>query len=126
MDKQNIENLYAACAEAAHEMNRIYCCHTGDVSQLPWHDAPAWQRESAINGVRGVIVDGNDPEASHANWLAEKIATGWVWGPVKDAVAKTHPCLLPYAELPAAQAVKDTLFVTTVRQMFAALHGVPF
>jgi len=106
--------LILNAAAAAHEANRFYCRALGDDSQLPWREAPQWQRESAINGVKGVI-SGNTPEQSHESWLAEKRAAGWKFGPVKDTVKLEHPCFVPYAELPPAQKVKDELFVTVVR-----------
>ena len=35
---------------------------------------------------------------------------GWVYGPTKDAATKTHPCCVPYTELPPIQKVKDAYF----------------
>lgn len=107
-------------ARAAHETNRAYCLAIGDTSQPSWEDAPDWQRASAINGVAGVIA-GNGPEQSHESWLAEKTATGWRYGPVKDPAKKEHPCFVPYAELPPEQKAKDTLYVAVVRAVLAAL-----
>jgi len=101
-------------AKTAHEVNRAYCAGLGDDSQAPWEQAPDWQRTSAINGVRGVIA-GNSPEQSHEGWLAEKLATGWKYGPAKDPEKKEHPCFVPYSELPPAQRYKDTIYVTVVR-----------
>jgi hypothetical protein len=112
--------IVSRCAEAAHEMNRILCESQGDMSQPRWADAPEWQRTSAINGVRGAIA-GNTPEQSHASWMAEKVATGWVYGPRKDAAAKQHPCMVAYAELPPSQRAKDALYIATVAAMRAAL-----
>ena len=60
---------------------------------------------------------------SHESWLAEKRATGWKYGPVKDPEKKEHPCCVPYAELPAAQQAKDRLFTGTVRIVAASLGG---
>lgn len=110
------EHILAA-AEAAHEANRAYCQSLGDNSQLPWDSAPEWQRTSAINGVK-FAIDKNFPtgEAMHQNWMEEKIATGWVYGEVKDPDKKTHPCLLPYDQLPEAQRIKDDLFRNTIRK----------
>jgi hypothetical protein len=54
----------------------------------------------------------------HENWTKDKVADGWVYGEVKDAAAKTHPCLVPYDQLPANQRFKDSLFLLTV-QFFA-------
>lgn len=116
MSEQKID----ACARAAHEVNRAYCVAIGDTSQVVWEDAPDWQKTSARNGVAGVLK-GNSPEQSHESWLAEKKATGWKHGPVKDPEKKEHPCFVPYAELPPEQRAKDLLFVTTVRTVAQAL-----
>lgn len=39
-------------ARVCHEANRGYCISMGDKSQLPWDEAPAWQRGSAVQGVK--------------------------------------------------------------------------
>lgn len=112
-----------ALAHIAHEANRAYCRLLGDDSQPAWDDAPDWQRESAIKGIEGAMR-GNTPEQSHESWTAEKVATGWTFGPVKDAEAKTHPCLVPYAELPPEQRVKDALYIAVVRAAASAFSPV--
>lgn len=117
MNAEQIEK----CAEAGHEMNRIYCEANGDATQPAWKDAPEWQRTSAINGVIGVL-SGNTPEQSHESWLVEKMATGWKYGPIKDPEKKEHPCFVPYAELPPVQRRKDALYVAAVAAMASALE----
>lgn len=114
------EEKVRACARAAHEANRAYCAALGDHSQAPWEIAPAWQTLSAIKGVEGVL-SGNGPRESHESWLEEKRATGWKYGTEKDPTLKTHPCFVPYDELPPAQKMKDGVFVSTVRAMSVAL-----
>lgn len=114
------ERVIEACARAAYEVNRAYCLALGDDSQPPWESAAEWQTTSVRNGVVGALA-GNTPEESHQAWLAEKGATGWKYGPVKDVEKREHPCFLPYVELPAAQRTKDTLFVGTVRAVAASL-----
>jgi hypothetical protein len=42
--------------------------------------------------------------------MADKVAAGWHYGEVKDAEAKTHPCMVAYEELPFEQRVKDHVF----------------
>lgn len=107
-------------AKVCHEYNRAFCAFIGDNSQKPWEEAPGWQRDSAISGVKFHIAnpDAGD-SASHDNWCKDKIADGWVYGPVKDEVAKTHHCLVSFEELPLAQQMKDRLFRTTVHNLWS-------
>jgi len=116
----NRDLMIETCARAAHEVNRAYCLALGDTSQPPWESAPEWQQISARNGVE-VALRGATPELSHESWLAEKVSTGWVYGPVKDPEKKTHPCMVPYDQLPTEQRVKDILYLATVRMMADAL-----
>lgn len=110
-----------SAARLAHEANRDYCRALGDDSQLSWEESPVWQRMSCRAGV-GMIFDNPEtsPAQSHAGWLAMKVAEGWVYGETKDPVAKTHPCCVPYEQLPASQRVKDSLFGAVVRAVLAA------
>ena len=105
-------------ARICHEVNRAYCRGLGDESQPPWDEAPAWQKDSAILGVIA-ILDGSasTPEEQHQSWYDTKAADGWVHGKIKDAEAKTHPCMVPYAELPPSQQAKDALFRAVVEGM---------
>ena len=98
-------------ARVAHEVNRAYCQALGDSSQPAWEDAPQWQKESAILGVK-LHTENPDasPAASHESWLAQKVADGWVYGSVKDPETKQHPCIVPFDQLPVAQQAKDYLF----------------
>lgn len=106
-----ITMTHAEIARIAHEVNRAYCQALGDDSQPAWEDAPEWQRSSAINGVQ-FHIDNPDagPDHSHNEWLREKAATGWKYGPVKDADKREHPCFVPYEQLPVEQKAKDYLF----------------
>lgn len=107
----NIEQVAQIC----HETNRAYCESIGDATQKPWAEAKDWQRESAIKGVQFKLDFPNaSPSAQHDAWSADKEAAGWVFGPVKDEGAKTHPCLVPYDQLPVEQRLKDYLFVAIV------------
>ena len=102
-----INDIAAIC----HAVNKAFCEAYGDFSQPHWDDAPDWQRESARQGVQ-FVLDNQDagPSAQHDNWMAVKLADGWKWGPVKDVEAKTHPCLVPFDQLPKEQQAKDYLF----------------
>lgn len=109
-------------AEACHEVNRAYCKSLGDQSQPNWYWAPEWQKESIRKGVRFHIANPTaSPSQSHDEWLADKGAQGWVYGPVKDPAKKEHPCMLAYSDLPVQQRMKDTLFIATVLGMAAQI-----
>jgi hypothetical protein len=102
-------------ARVCHEANRGFCIALGDTSQPAWEDAPEWQQTSAFDGVAFNLANPDaPPSASHDNWLAGKMATGWIYGPVKDPAAKTHPCCVPYDQLPPEQRAKDHLFKAIV------------
>lgn len=105
-------------ASVCHEANRAYCATIGDFSQVEWLSAPAWQRTSAIIGVKFHIANPEaDDAARHDSWLAEKQRDGWKFGPVKDPEKKEHPCYVPFHELPLAQQRKDKLFRAIVHAL---------
>lgn len=105
-------------AKTCHEMNRLWCYANGDLSQPTWEEAPDWQKASAINGVHFHITNPDaSPSASHESWYAEKEADGWVYGEIKDPEAKTHPCMVPFSELPVTQQYKDIQFKMIVTAM---------
>lgn len=79
-DKESIENIARVC----HEANRAYCQTLGDDSQLPWTEAPAWQRESARMGVDFHLMGDFGPEASHISWMKEKVNSGQVYGDTRS------------------------------------------
>lgn len=116
MDPTHLE----AIARAIHEANLAYCLANGDTSQPPWDEIEEWQRQSSRNAVM-TALGGATPEQQHEAWMAERQAAGWTLGPVKDTATKTHPCLVPYDQLPPAQRAKDALVGGVARAMAAAL-----
>ena len=44
---------------------------------------------------------------THDVWAQGRIQQGWIYGPVRDDAAKTHPCLVPYDELPESEKEYD-------------------
>lgn len=111
------EVMVTEIARVAHEINRAYCESLGDDSQPAWKDAPDWQKQSAVAGVLFHLGGEHGPEASHVNWMAQKEAEGWVYGEVKDPDAKTHPCMVPFNQLPKEQQTKDFLFRAVVHTL---------
>jgi ryanodine receptor 2 len=46
-------------------------------------------------------------ENTHEVWAKRRLADGWTYGPRRDDAAKSHPCLVPYAELPESEKDYD-------------------
>lgn len=111
-----MKSLAHSIARVCHEVNAEYCRAIGDNTQpATWEQAPEWQRASAVKGVE--LHLGNPdlgPAASHEAWMKEKLADGWTYGPIKDPTKKEHPCLVPFADLPKEQQIKDWLFRAVV------------
>lgn len=116
--KPTHEQVIEQIARVAHEANRGYCAGLGDSSQPAWSKAPAWQKSSAVNGVRFHLDNpGAGPVQSHNNWRRQKAADGWKFGRKKDPEKKRHPCMVPYEQLPVEQRLKDSLFIAVVRAL---------
>lgn len=114
-----VELIAAMC----HRVNKAVCEAAGDHSQPTWENAPDWQKESAIDGVLLALTTLDPtPQQNHKNWVDYKLADGWVRGDVKDPVKKTHPCLVPFVDLPIEQKIKDYVFLAVVEGMAALVQ----
>lgn len=107
--------LIIGIAMVCHAANKAWCEANGDFSQKNWDEAEDWQKDSAIKGVEFRLENpdaGHD--AQHNAWMEDKVSQGWVYGEVKDAEKKTHPCIVPFEQLPEFQKKKDALFASIV------------
>lgn len=43
----------------------------------------------------------------HETWAKQRLDDGWSYGPQRDDRAKTHPCLVPFDQLPESEKVYD-------------------
>jgi len=104
-------------ARVIHVANAELQRAQGDpVPSQPWDSEDPAIKANAIAGVKAAR-DGVTTWLLHERWMADKAAHGWKYGPEKDAGAKTHPCMVPYDELPDYQRDKSRLFVAIVRTM---------
>lgn len=46
-------------------------------------------------------------ENTHDVWAKARINEGWTWGERRDESLKTHPCIVPYAQLPESEKEYD-------------------
>ena len=117
--------IHERAAKAVHEANAVYCESYGDPKPA-WDDLEDghWMKQSAHEMVQG-LVSGTPASAAeqHEIWMASRKASGWVYGLVKKPYAKppTHPSLVPFAELPVAERLKDDLAV----RVACAVLGIP-
>lgn len=102
-------------AKMAHELNKVLCDESG-VPAEHWENSPEWQKTSSIEGIK-FVLDNPDttPEIQHNAWSDHKVKDGWIYGTVKDADKKTHPCLVPFNKLPESEQIKDSVFIELVK-----------
>jgi hypothetical protein len=53
----------------------------------------------------------SSPEELHGKWMQAYLTMGWTYGEKYDRERKTHPDLVPYAELEQLERDKDTMFI---------------
>lgn len=109
--------LDSRIAAICHAANSAYCYAIGDPGLPPWELLDYDTQQSLIRGVQFTLENAATPESQHEAWRQTRIGQGWQFGPVLDRAAKIHPNLVPYRELPAAQQVKDRLFMAIVHAL---------
>ncbi len=57
----------------------------------------------------------------HDVWARQRMDDGWQWGESRDDRKKTHPCLVPYDELPESEKEYDRNTVLQTLKMIVAL-----
>jgi hypothetical protein len=51
------------------------------------------------------------PEELHKSWMQAYLAMGWIYGEKYNRENKTHPDLIPYADLEQLEKDKDAVFI---------------
>lgn len=80
--------------------------------------APWDEREAAFRTQFLEVVDrqcgpqrSGSPEELHGSWMQAYFAMGWIYGEAYNREGKTHPDLVPYAQLGQLERDKDAVFV---------------
>lgn len=92
-----------------------YVCHTANraVQELlddacpsaDWEDEDPDIKKISVYEVQ-MILSGRTPEETHAEWCDRLFEQGYICGTVKSRTMKTHPCLVPFRDLPLEQKRK--------------------
>jgi hypothetical protein len=102
-------------AQVCHAALRELRLRTGELPAPPWEDMDETDRDYVVSSVaearRGIT-----PAAHHDNWVAARTADGWAPGP-KNPAARTHPDLMPFAQLPQDRRVAARMFLLIVTAM---------
>lgn len=111
MNKVTVEDIARVC----HEANRAVQIVSGDpVVSETWERTPREIQESVVKGVEAALA-GVSSRTLHEAWVKDKEAAGWVYGPEKSMLHKTHPCMVDYDHLPEEHKIKDDVFNNIVR-----------
>lgn len=62
------------------------------------------------------------PKQAHDSWWQAYIDLGWVYGPVRDREAKTHPDMVEFEELGYEEQIKDAVFLDLVAMARDYIH----
>lgn len=109
-NRYELEEIARVCHEANRAMQHI---QNDPAPSLPWDAESDLVRKAAVNLIRMVCM-GHTNEQIHSEWCDRYREEGWRCGPVKDAALKTHPCLMPYYDLPPLQRHKTEVIRSIV------------
>lgn len=106
-----------AAARAAHEAIRTLQIENNEPNVAsPWVTVGKDIRDSCYIGIDRVIENPDiTNEELHNSWIVTKTEQGWKYGEVRSEEAKTHPCMVPYSDLPPFQRLKDAMFRNVVK-----------
>jgi len=113
LDEGKLREIAAVAWAANAELQAL---HADPSPSLPGDREDEEAHAVTVAGIRA-ILDGATAEQVHETWMRARQAQGWTRGPVKDSRLRTHPALVPYADLPEHQKVKDRVLAAIVRAM---------
>ena len=87
-------------------------------AQAPIIPAPWVEREDAFREQFLAVIErqcgprrSSSPVELHGSWMQAYLGMGWTYAETYDCDAKTHPDLVPYADLGQLEKDKDSVFV---------------
>lgn len=108
--------------EAARICHLAWCAYQMAAGQEFNEEPTEAQLVSLMDGLAAFAANPQmTAEENHENWMRYRQAEGWVYGPVKDPEAKTHPDLVPYGDLSEIERAKDDVDLMARRVALSVL-----
>jgi hypothetical protein len=87
-----------------------------DLAAIPTFDeAPPYQRDTFLSLTKKIVGKRPiTPTEVHQEWIDLMKGNGWTRGTLNEH-NKTHPLLVPYADLPANEQIRAVLFIAAVQ-----------
>ena len=101
-------------AEFVYDAARLAAKAAGaPIIPVPWNEREQPFRDQFLKVVERQCGEqrSRSPEELHGSWMQAYFTMGWKFGKVYDREAKTHPDLVPYADLGQLERDKDAVFV---------------
>jgi hypothetical protein len=135
----------------AREMHRAYreeiaAARAEDPAQRPWESLPDDLKQSNLSQVDDIVSkleevgcrvvpsgEGDDrfefteeeverlAEMEHGRWNADRLRSGWRWGPTRDTDARRSPYLVPWGRVPDDIREYDRAFVRRIPELLASV-----
>ncbi len=80
---------------------------------VPWSDREREFRDQFVGVIKRQCGESRSRSAAelHGDWMQRYFDMGWAYGEKYDREKKTHPDLVPYAELDQKERDKDEVFI---------------
>jgi hypothetical protein len=110
----NVEDI----AEIAYALHVRSCQLFGDLTHSTYRDNEADAKARFRAGIDFHLANPKaSAKAAHESWMAARTAEGWAPGAKKDIRARSHPQLVPWAEVPQHRRMQYDMIATVVRTL---------
>jgi hypothetical protein len=115
---EEVMGIVSMIAPVVHDANAVLRKLNNEDDVTKWEDANDSDKASTFSALIKLVQDPDmSGEQLHNAWMAEKVASGWVYGKEKSYSLKMHPCMVPYSQLDSIQKAKDEMFRTIAIHM---------
>jgi hypothetical protein len=109
----NTNNLLERRSSFVYDAARLAAkAANAPIVPVPWDEREESFKEQFRKVIERQCGDqrSRSPEELHGSWMQSYFTMGWIYGPEYDRKKKTHPDLVPYADLGQLERDKDAVF----------------